>query len=305
MYSRKRKSSPRVIEPLLEDSENTYVNPLLDDLDDSASATEAYRTAMTCIGSSSARSSQHVKPFTQKVKSNCSALIKEDEYVDDWLVDDLQPVKRRKMDVNGLFSTRTSKSMQKKKKIHSNHRTEQKQIESGKFLRCRIEDSDIESDNEYNSVDMETNIDSHIDDCATNTNNNIDTVSESDILIDDLSDVVLSIDSDSEIPPINRKGSSASVSKPKQTRITSFGTRTMSNDFFSNYVSSVNMTGAIVQSTSSESSSRDVEISSVNVVPVATQQNTIQSPTAGMLTGVIRVKVQIKDKLLLIPIIDR
>ena len=299
-----------------EDTEETYLNPLLDDLNNSASATDAYRSAMTGIGSSLARSSQQVKSKTQKTRTNCSALIREDEYVDDWLIDDLQPMKRRKMDVNGLFSTGTSKTGKKKSRSseESNHRTEERRKSSGKAARCRIEDSDIESDGDSDSVTMDTEIDSDITDNpldkvdkAGSMTNGID---NDKTLTDDFSDFVLDIDSDSEIPPINgNKNSSkinqvhrnsAKANKPKQTKITTFGTRTGLASVSDSEPAIVNLTSP-VERPSTDLADRITDTSNSGFA----QQNSAQSSNSGGLAGVIRVKVQIKDKLLLIPILDR
>ena len=237
------------------------------------------------------------------MKINSSALIREDEYVDDWLIDDLHPMKRRKMDVNGLFSTRTSKTAKTRSKNveDSNHRTEEKRRDNGKAPRCRIEDSDIESDRESDSVTMDTEVDSDIADIVDNVGSKTNGVDNDKTLTDDFSDIVLDIDSDSEIPSITRNSrTSAKLSKPKQTKITNFGTKTTSANVTSSELLTVNLTNS-VQSHSTDLKSRGIE----SLTSVVTQQNSVQSLNTGASTGVIRVKVQIKDKLLLIPIIDR
>ena len=296
----------------IEDTDETYINPLLDDLNNSPSATEAYRSAMTGIGSSLARSSQQVKPKTQKTKTNHSALIREDEYVDDWLIDDLQPMKRRKMDVNGLFSTGTTKTGKKKSKSseESNHRTEEKRKSSGKGARCRIDDSDIENDTDSDSVAMDTDMIDNPDKEIDETDSYINGIDSDNTLTDDFNDFVLDVDldSDSEMPPINRNKNSAKSpfmnqisakpSKPKQTKITNFGTRSVSPSLLVSEPVIVNLT--------SPRRNTDIGNSAIDTSTSGSrQQSLVQSSNAGGLSGVIRVKVQIKDKLLLIPIQDR
>ena len=298
----------------IEDSAETYINPLLDDLNDSPSATEAYRSAMTGIGSSLARSSQQVKPKTQKTKTNHSALIREDEYVDDWLIDDLQPMKRRKMDVNGLFSTGTTKTGKKKSKSweESNHRTEENRKSSGKGARCRIDDSDIENDTDSDSVAMDTDMIDNPDKEIDETDSYINGIDSDNTLTNDFNDFVLDVDldSDSEMPPINRNKNSAKSpfmnqisakpSKPKQTKITNFGTRSVSPSLLESEPVIVNLTSPV------QRRNTDVGNSAIDTSTSGPRhQSLVQGSNAGGLSGVIRVKVQIKDKLLLIPILDR
>ena len=274
---------------------------MLEDLDDSSNATEAYKSAMTCIGSSTARSGQSSKSRTQKAKADCSALIREDEYVDDWLIDDLQPMKRRKMDVNGLFSTGTSKVPKKQTKsvLDSNHRTEERRKQKSKLVKCSIDDSDLESGTESDSRDAE--IDHNSNTVAMET----DSRTKSNNVIDDLDGVVHDIesDSDSEMPQINRASSKRSnLSKSKQTKITNFGNQTSTSNILSS--GSVLASNSIISSAPNSVNliSRDSDISPMST---ATLHNPQPSSTSGPVTGVIKVKVQIKDKLLLIPIMDR
>lgn len=301
MIFRRQNSSPSTFESLrTEDSEETYLNPLLEDLDEPSNATEAYKSAMTCIGSSTARSSQSLKSRSLKAKADCSALIREDEYVDDWLIDDLQPMKRRKMDVNGLFSTGTSKAAKKQTNsgITSNHRTEEKRKQKSKLVKFGIDDSDLESGKELDSKDADTDHISHTVDMETDSRTKKNNVIED---LDDIQDI--DSDSDSEIPQINRAGSKRSnLSKPKQTKITNFGTRTSTSNILSS--GSVLASNSIISSVPNSFNliSKDSDISHISI---ATLHNPQPSFTSGPVAGVIKVKVQIKDKLLLIPIMDR
>ena len=246
---------------------------------------------MTCIGSSAARASQATRSKSQRNRADSSALIREDEYVDDWLIDDLQPMKRRKVDINGLFTTRTTKSNKKQTKTtNSDHRTEQRRKEKTSSVRCRIEDSDIESDTESEIGQIINEIVSEFDDKINDTTKMDYTV------LDDVCDSIDGFDSDLEIQPIVRASNRQTTKKPKQTKITSFGTLTANVSVGS----SSNSVNAVTSDTSRTLLSTTIPSSGAQVIT----ENVVSGSNNGRISGIIRVKVQIKDKLLLIPVID-
>ena len=318
------------------------MNPLLDDLDISSNATEAYRSAMTSIGGSAARASKVTRSGSHKSSADHSALIREDEYVDDWLVDDLQPMKRRKMDVNGLFTTDSTKNSKQAKESIPNHRTEQKRKENKKSARCRIEESDSENESDARSIDKDIyngDYDTIDNTCAipvqkqkenksatcrneesdckndSDARDNTSVTPDCDILEieldnddcypifqllnlepnDDLYNLD-NCDNDEEVQPIIISDRPVNPSKPKQTKITSYGTRISAA---SGANSAVPGLGSSRLGESCVSTVR--EPSSVPVIPT----NEATGSTIGHIAGVVRIKVQIKDKLLLVPVFDR
>ena len=321
------------------------MNPLLDDLDISSNATEAYRSAMTSIGGSAARASKVTRSGSHKSSADHSALIREDEYVDDWLVDDLQPMKRRKMDVNGLFTTDSTKNRKQAKESIPNHRTEQKRKENKKSARCRIEESDSENESDARSIDKDIysgDYDTIDNTCAipvqkqkenksatcrneerdckndSDARDNTSVIPDCDSLeneldygdplycypYDGLSNLepndslynLYNCDNDVEAQPIIIHDRPVKPSKPKQTKITSFGTRISAASDASSAVPGL---GSSRVGESRVSTVR--ESSSVPVIPT----NEATGSTIGHIAGVVRIKVQIKDKLLLVPVFDR
>ncbi|XP_072013622.1 tonsoku-like protein [Amphiura filiformis] len=87
------------------------------DIDDPINARHSYRSAISRIGSAASRLSQQTfeLPLTRSSSTNDGpAMISEEEYTagDDWLIDDvgMQPTKRKRVDIDGTFSTSTSRS---------------------------------------------------------------------------------------------------------------------------------------------------------------------------------------------------
>ena len=319
------------------------MNPLLDDLDISSNATEAYRSAMTSIGGSSARASKVTWSGSHKSSADHSALIREDEYVDDWLVNDLQPMKRRKMDVNGLFTTNTTKNRKQVKDNVHNNRTEKKRKESSKAGRCRIEENDSENESDARNIDKEIHnsdddsidyysafsdcdsldfdplkgkkFDNDLDnDLANHLTNDLDNDLDNDLVgLDTIatrqaktlsrpsfglsdSNSLNNCDNNIEAQPIVIHDYPVKPSKPKQTKITSFGTR----------ISAASDASSAVPGLGS-SKVGESGISSVgepSTVP-AIHTNEATGSAIGHIAGVVRIKVQIKDKLLLVPVFDR
>ena len=327
-----------------EDSEEVHLNPLLDDLDISSNATEAYRSAMTSIGGSAARASKVTRSGSHKSSADCSALIREEEYVDDWLVDDLQPMKRRKMDVNGLFTTNTTKNRKQVKDNVHNNRTEQKRKQNSKSARCRIEENDSENESDVRSIDKEIhnrddddsidyysafsdcdsldfdplkgkNFDNDLDnDLAVHLTNDLDNDLDNDLVGFDTiatrqaktrsrpsfglsdSNSINNCNNNIEAQPIVILDHPVKPSKPKQTKITSFGTRISAASDASSAVP------GLVSSRVGESLVSSVrERLDAPVIP----SNEATGSTIGHIAGVVRIKVQIKDKLLLVPVFDR
>ncbi|XP_060084011.1 tonsoku-like protein [Ylistrum balloti] len=244
--------------PLIEDdSEEVYPNPLTQ-APVSSNATHSYRQAIHQVGSSAVRrkapqaSSNHV---TKSLNSKDSAaLISADEYVDDWLIDDMRPaVKRRRLNIESSD----------KNKETSVERTVKEDTVS-------LDSQSLANDN----VNLE----------SLSDNDDIMLLNEDDDFCDDLFPLALRISrinrsnvlSDISVPApctSSMTDAFAMTNKPKQMRMTQFAVR---------------QTDTIQSSLPPETLSQR---SGVNM-------NQISSSAVGQ---VMRVKVRVKDKLLLVP----
>ncbi|XP_050398300.1 tonsoku-like protein [Patella vulgata] len=266
-----------------EDSEEIYLNPALENIHTNGNATEDYRSAISLVGKSAAHSSQMLVstqkhlPFESSVEPD--ALLSENSYVgDDWLIDDTRPIKRKFRDCDGLMSgnsfSRSQKSnVAKRQRITTNP----------------IEDDDLVS-NDSNDI------------CDINDNNfNMD---NEDIDFCVIEDVI----SPEAVNRTNNTQKSLSLKrKAKQTRITSFGSSSerMQMSTSSNKVNSRNINNKTLKQSavsindlwdtnSNDSVDSSAGINSIINVPSVSQ----------MSTNVMKFKVKIKDKVLLIPVLQ-
>ncbi|OWF54535.1 tonsoku-like protein [Mizuhopecten yessoensis] len=282
-----RKKMPSPAPPLVDDdddSEELYPNPLSPVTPVTSNATQSYRQAIHQIGSSARRrkASHQSSHATKSHHSNSTAaLISAEEFVDDdWLIDDLQPMKRRRIDVGNVFSTSgiRNKSSQKEKRnvINSDSESdEETTVENADLL---MDTGLIGSQNTSNDngVSDNTNLESDTEDIML--------LNEEEYVSDDLPPLTLrtsrssrpNILSQVSIPGLSTPNVTdvrGMTSKPRQMRMTQF---------------------AIRQPDSSQSSLPSEPLSQTSGV----SSNLASTAAVGQ---VMRVKVRVKDKLLLVP----
>lgn len=233
----------------LSDSEEFLPNPLLNnDIHSTQSATEAYKSAMDSLRShkSQKTSSSQGNNRTQKQSEQRSALIDAEEFIDDWLIDDIQqPSKKQRLDVNGVFS--------------SNHARQKR-------------DDPLPRKNSYMSVKRNRNIIiDDDDDLDSNAPDNFDEIQEEIVVNDDID----FISQNSPVP------STRPLAKPKPKQL-----------------SLINFTIKVTESSAVNPSTPNLDVSSLTSTPFVESTATQREPVG----PVMRVKVRVKDKLLLIPV---
>ncbi|XP_033729608.1 tonsoku-like protein, partial [Pecten maximus] len=261
----RNKTSPPPLEE--DDSEEMYPNPL-SQVPETSNATQSYRQAIYQVGSSAIRrktpqpsnSSQ-----TPRQSKDSTALISVEEFVDDdWLIDDLQPMKRRRIDIDKVFSTngtRNKSSIKEKRNVIDSESEEETRVDD-------TEDTGLTVTQIMPNVSLDTNME--------NSNDNDDLI----LLNEDFSD---------ELPPLTLSTSRVSrtnVLSPMPDQSTEANTRALASK-----PRQMRMTQFAIRHTDSSQSSIPPEVNSqMNGVSLTT--------TPGQ---VMRVKVRVKDKLLLVP----
>ncbi|XP_069112103.1 tonsoku-like protein [Argopecten irradians] len=259
--SRNKVSSPAPPPPEDDDSEEMYPNPL-SQVPDTSNATQSYRQAIHQVGSSAVRrKTSQPSSRTSRHSKDSTALISADDFVDDdWLIDDLQPMKRRRIDVGNVFSTNgtRTKSSQKEKR--------------------NVINSDSEEDTTMGDTENTVLSDSQSIASLPADIDNDDMMLMSEDFPDELPPLTLPssrINKPNVLSPLPDNtvtGSRTVNSKPRQMRLTQFAVR---------------------QSDSSQSFTPSEITSQTNSVGV--------SSTPAAVGQVMRVKVRVKDKLLLVP----
>lgn len=104
---------------LTDDSQETYPNPRLQKEKAPKRATDFYRSAIKGVGLSATKMVSPSQPRNSQVPKEVQPFLAEEETPDDdWLIDDMRPAnKKRRLDVNDVFSTsQTSQRAPKRKK---------------------------------------------------------------------------------------------------------------------------------------------------------------------------------------------
>ncbi|XP_071086168.1 tonsoku-like protein [Haliotis cracherodii] len=262
------------------DSQDFYPNPRLEDLGPHSSATDNYRHAMSGIGSASQRAavrgSVYDKSATPKTHTDSSALLDADHFVgDDWLIDDIQPQKRKKLDIGGVFSTSGSRKStdSKRQKCDTSRR------------KSFVIDDDVDDDSGASDNRMEA------------APSNLDVLSVDDFT-EDFVMSSFSVNSDSIVQSQSSANRSklSTKTKPRQMKLTNFTTqenRSTQRSFSGFQRENIDEFGP---SQNGFSTTTDHEGTGL---PQSTHQNeTLTS------TGVMRLKVTIDGQMLLVPIPD-
>lgn len=273
-----------IIDNYLSDSDDglaVHANPELDGfVSQPSSATEIYRNAMDMMGSASRHGVNFSQPVTQANKSDNDrcALVNEDNCInDDWLIDDMQPSKRRRVDVNGVFST--SNTRRSGERRCSKEETNRQDRVNG------IQDREvIESSNKERTCDKRQ----ERSECSG-------LGSDNDLLVDMFEEDFITIDDSTPdsgrhlSTGVNQRLNKANYRK-KQLKITHFNTqRTQQSQRHSGSTSTV------------LNPSQTLHLANNTQLPVLPPQQTNQISNL----TVMRIKVKVKDKLLLIPVTNR
>jgi hypothetical protein len=249
--------------PDLSDSEEFFPNPILDDhlINNTQSATDTYKSAIDSLKGHNSRKTTAPLQSTRQSKSTqpMPALVDSEEFIDDWLIDDMQhPTKKQRLDVNGVFSSNSSR------KITDENLSRKNLLCSVKKKRNMI----IEDEESNNDTDRSFR--------GSSNHSNQEDVN----LIIDEDDVDISIQNNVLSRPLQR-------SKPRQLSLTNFAVR-------------ISETGTNNQEAISgppnQFSTGLCNAQNITSIP------TMPRETAG---PVMRVKVRVKDKLLLIPVPSR
>lgn len=297
---RQKTSVPTSPPPREDDSEEMYPNPILEDRTPTtvtSNATESYRQAISQIGSSAARRKAAQPPnHTPKSRrvTDTTALISADDFVDDdWLVDDLQPMKRRKIDGNGGFATGFRQRGSQKERTNL--------IESDSDDDCGTESSCLSD-----GTVMLTHEPIIQDGSVINSNQTCD--DHQDVTITEVNE---DFTDDFSLPSLrpsssNRSSTSSQVcvpnlisdnldpprwvapSRPRQTRMTQFGTRQTDN--------TQNAPNTHRTHTVHNTQNNTMFLSQMGAVSPGLEV-TNHVPVG----SVLRLKVRVKDKLLLVP----
>ncbi|KAJ8302571.1 hypothetical protein KUTeg_018967 [Tegillarca granosa] len=202
-------------------------------------------------------------------------LVLEDQLIDDdWLIDDmnLRPSKRRKMDIDGVFSTNSARNVTKQGN-KSNRILEESDSDTNEVM------SDVNVISENVTIENENDIlDAGTDDVEMLFN--ADDLNMDNVLNDDLPSMNYT-----DKNKITNKRNRLST-KPRQLRMTNFGVR--------QNVQSQNLASHELPSSCNHVVSSDIGLPS-------TQSSLLTSQSL----SVMRVKVKVKDKLLLIPVSQR
>lgn len=212
------------------------------------------------------------------------ALIAEEEFIEnDWLVDDLRPVKQKKVDVNGFLSTGNIRKRSRSGSVSPIPRIERKNKDcsSSKKKRIRIEtdsDSEVEISNNVTQKDEPGLSGVPSAECVDELDN-IDVLFNDDIDFEVTTSTQKSSTIDCASNKINMKKNSQ-----KQLKLTDYG-------------------GSVTcPSVRTNSSFRQEFLVGENSAIALSQSCTVTREKP--LNNVIRVKVNVEGVLLLIPVVD-
>ncbi|XP_071174589.1 tonsoku-like protein [Mytilus edulis] len=257
MPQRQRKTSP-----VLSDSEEFFPNPMMDDeISTTQSATASYKSAIENLRGHVNRKTVPSQNVPTSKQQQTSALIDEEIFVDDWLIDDMhQPTKRQKLDINGVFSSNSSR---KKSEEVLSQKASSSSIKKNRSI---IFDDDSED------INIDTSVDIH-------SNNRI---GDDNILIDE--DDISIISQRTQLPSIRR----LQKTKPRQLSLTNFAVRVSENRSVSQDTAGIENATSFLATTG----------------PTSTQTTIDSTPSSYRDTvgPLMRIKVRVKDKLLLIPV---
>ncbi|KAK3589305.1 hypothetical protein CHS0354_026959 [Potamilus streckersoni] len=254
-----------------EDSEMIFTNPALEEIKrPMKNAKEEYKNAINKVGSSGSRISQspalsHVSHRTSNPNSSI-ALIAEEKFIgdNDWLIDDMQPSKKRKRDVEGFFSSKTARN--KRPKDDSNMKSCKKMP-----LKSYREKNSFTGDQDFFGNDSDEIGDNNSQDHHSQ-NNDIAFIND---VYSDFCDITNGMDSHSSE---SQKGDKSTKGRLIQSTLSQFTEKV-------NFRSEVNL----------------------NTFDARPPVDEAELPIISTMvkTDVMRIKVRIKDKLLLVPIQDR
>ncbi|CAC5396682.1 NFKBIL2 [Mytilus coruscus] len=249
--------------PVLSDSEEFFPNPMMEDeiRTTSQSATESYKSAMENLRGHVNRKTVSSQIVPTSKQQQTSALIDAEIFIDDWLIDDMQqPTKRQKLDINGVFSSNTS-------------RKKSEEVLSGKASSLSIKKNrSIIFDDDSDDINIDTSVDIH-------GNNRI---GDDNILIDE-NDISI-ISQSTQLPSIRP----LQKTKPRQLSLTNFAVRVSENRTVAQDTAGIENATSFLATTG----------------PTSTQTALDSTPSSHRDTvgPLMRVKVRVKDKLLLIPV---
>ncbi|CAH1779523.1 unnamed protein product [Owenia fusiformis] len=234
--SRKRKGKSRENIPVTPDEEsesdsenehppfNTHSidsaieNPVIE----ASNARNDYKNAIDALKSSSRRSLTQVAKSTAKPKFSTNqkfnALISEDDVQDDWLIDDLGPeTKKRKLDIDGVFSTSSTREHkpQSSKSVSNNS-----MVSSSRAPRASPTFEPHETFDDQIIADENSDEESKENTNAVNENNEID-LQDVNVINDLLNNDIEEMDYQSK-----RENTSNVKAKRKQLKMTAYTERT-------------------------------------------------------------------------------
>ncbi|XP_052815390.1 tonsoku-like protein [Mya arenaria] len=308
-FSQKRNTQRTSLSDV-DDSESTRAS-LSDDQDHGGA--EAYMNAISTVGRSAKRSSQHTQKSSIGKKDNRALLDEDDVVMDDWLEDDLgpsKPVRRKNVDCLGLLSSDGTRKRNRSSPNSSAKTLDRSGQSSSQKKRIRIEDSDSESsEDEAGTAEQLANVDNGktdmdvSDDDINVTLTNID--NEIPMMFEDFDDFII-VESQN-IPPEPPKtsfptaGCSTSYSKnkvlsrknnssQKQCKLTDYGLVNLGTQEQSSRLHSTQGNYNLIPSTVSQAPvSNSIAVSNIS------------RPGLG---NVLRIKVQVEDTVLMIPVVD-
>ena len=253
--------------PDLSDSEEFFPNPILDDhlFNNTQSATDTYKSAIESLKGHNSHRTVAPLQSTRQSKSTqpMSALVDSEEFIDDWLIDDMQqPTKKQRLDVNGVFSSNSSR-----KKTDENLSSKNLLCSVKKKRNMIIEDGECNNDT----------------DSSFRGSSNHSNQEDVNLIIDD-DDVDIITQDNVLMRPSQR-------SKPRQLSLTNFAVRI--SETGTNNQEAISGLNCTPPNPFSTGLCNTQNITSISTMP---------RETAG---PVMRVKVRVKDKLLLIPVPSR
>ena len=243
--------------PDLSDSEEFFPNPILDDhIDHTQSATDTYKSAIESLRGYNNRklpSSQGVRQ--SKSSEQTTALVDAEEFIDDdWLIDDMQqPTKRQRLDLNGVFSSNSSR---KKSDDSFTRKTSSSRTKTNRSVIIEDDDSNFNNDMENIGIDADN---SHVDVNIIADKNNTNSYTQN-----------------TNLPTLQQ----SQRTKPRQLSLTNFAVR-VSND---------------------STNKQETTVPNDSIVadyPTSSNTPSVLRESSG---PAMRVKVRVKDKLLLIPV---
>lgn len=267
---------------LTDDSQETYPNPRLQKEKAPKRATDFYRSAIKGVGLSATKMVSPSQPRNSQAPKEVQPFLAEEETPDDdWLIDDMRPAnKKRRLDVNDVFSTsQTSQRAPKRKKNTSDQ-------EPFRSL-SDTEESDI------NAVTVLPSLDYQDEDIGS-LPNNFCVISESEN----------SNDSVETRPRSNRLSR-----KPRQMKLTNFGVR-KSNSLVTDENVNGDLSAAGTSRLPLNANSNLSPLRPVSSEPNPSANLPSSQVTPGLLTQSVAfpvgsLRVRVKDLKILVPVFEK